>query len=258
MGDGRFSATEICNHIGNREEYKDTLNRIRNTDVLIVDEVSMLSKKMFEQLEEICCLKNRSKIFGGIQVILCGDFFQLPPVKNTLYEDDGSFCFNSAVFKTAFPHRISLTQIKRQSECKLIEIINELSGKGKELSENTIYQLKQLSRQTEDTGETTTLFSTNLLVDSYNRDAILNEKGDLIEYVSDDYGENKYTSRITAPRKLWLKKDCPVILLRKISDQLVNGSLGRIISCESECVTVFFSKPAITARLAKVSFSGKK
>ena len=49
----------------------------------------MLSKRLFEILEESLCIKDPTKPFGGIQVVLVGDFLQLPPIKNIKYGDLG-------------------------------------------------------------------------------------------------------------------------------------------------------------------------
>ena len=64
-----------------------------NTDILIIDEVSMMSNRMFELLNKLGQrIRMNKKPFGGIQVIFSGDFFQLPPVKETI------FCFESKIF----------------------------------------------------------------------------------------------------------------------------------------------------------------
>lgn len=83
MDDGRYESEQLCNLLQNGVKYKHALRRILTTDVLLVDEVSMLSKKLFEQLSHICSLKNKDHLFGNIQLIFV-DFVLLPPVKNVL------------------------------------------------------------------------------------------------------------------------------------------------------------------------------
>jgi ATP-dependent DNA helicase PIF1 len=68
----------------------------KDTDILVVDEVSMLSLKLFNLLNEIGkVIRGNQKPFGGIQLVFSGDFFQLPPVGDYLEPDTQRFCFES-------------------------------------------------------------------------------------------------------------------------------------------------------------------
>ena len=90
------------------------------TDILVVDEVSMMSKRMFELLNRIGQkIRGTKQPFGGLQVVFVGDFFQLPPI-----EKDG-FCFESEEWFTVFPksHHIELTTCFRQSDRDYIDIL---------------------------------------------------------------------------------------------------------------------------------------
>ncbi|KAH3812563.1 hypothetical protein DPMN_140998 [Dreissena polymorpha] len=88
--DGRYEAKHTAEIIMTSPKQENTLAEIRKNDVLIIDEVSMLSRKMFDQLEQICSIvRGSKKYFGGMQIILSGDFYQLPPVPNKQYNDDG-------------------------------------------------------------------------------------------------------------------------------------------------------------------------
>ena len=97
--------------------------------ILIVDEVSMMSLKIFELCEEIARIVRRSsQPFGGIQVIFTGDFFQLPPVGNAGDPDSERFCFESPKWETVFPkeNHIELTTMFRQTDPKYIEILSQV------------------------------------------------------------------------------------------------------------------------------------
>jgi len=75
---------------------KKVRKRWQNVNVLIIDEVSMLSKDIFQKLETIARLfRGNSTIFGGIQIIASGDFYQLPCIK-------GEFCFKSERWNKCF------------------------------------------------------------------------------------------------------------------------------------------------------------
>ncbi len=78
----------------------------RKTRTLIVDEVSMMSKRLFDILDIVgkTVRNNHSRPFGGIQLIFCGDFYQLPPVGiNTEDPDNSRFCFESENWFHTFP-----------------------------------------------------------------------------------------------------------------------------------------------------------
>ena len=62
---------------------KYVYERVKNIKILVLDEVSMLSPELFGAVDGVLKnIKQNSKVFGGIQVVLCGDFFQLPPVRS--------------------------------------------------------------------------------------------------------------------------------------------------------------------------------
>jgi len=101
----------------------------RSVDVLIVDEISMMSKKIFELLNEIGKATRRiSAPFGGIQLIFTGDFFQLPPVGNEDDKDSEKFCFESPVWSETFKseNHIALTKIFRQKDPAFINILSQI------------------------------------------------------------------------------------------------------------------------------------
>lgn len=112
LGDGRLEAEELSSRILHEDRYLEVRNRICTHDVLVVDEIGMLSQRLFEQSELVCRTVRRSQvIFGGLQVIVAGDFKQLAPVPNHRYSDPGDFCFKSDLFQEAFLHRHHLTEV---------------------------------------------------------------------------------------------------------------------------------------------------
>jgi ATP-dependent DNA helicase PIF1 len=106
--------------------------RWREADILIIDEVSMMSKKIFEILN-LLAKRSRRKLalpFGGLQVIFSGDFFQLPPVfRPALDEPDcGMFCFESPLWNWVFEEDAQIALVKnfRQTDNIYMEILNEI------------------------------------------------------------------------------------------------------------------------------------
>lgn len=145
IGDGRFSPEKLYKKLLYDESYYEKRQAIINTDVLIVDEISMLSMKIFDTLEYVCRkLRNKNTYFGSLQVIAIGDFFQLPPVPDPLKGDKGEYCFNSNMFRNTFKHCIFLHEVRRQSEIDFINCINEVS-KGT-VSESSLSLLQRMKR----------------------------------------------------------------------------------------------------------------
>jgi ATP-dependent DNA helicase PIF1 len=129
-----FSGIKLCK--GKREQIIASVTKNRNAvrnwrDIkcLILDEVSMLSKKVFEIIEEISrkARKNNS-FFGGIQVVFLGDFFQLGSIEDENDPDTGHFCFESTLWNQIFTleNHIQLTKIFRQNDPLYIEILMQI------------------------------------------------------------------------------------------------------------------------------------
>jgi PIF1-like helicase len=101
----------------------------RKIDVLIIDEVSMMSCKVFTIIETIARLvRNSSQPFGGIQLVLMGDFLQLPPIADLLDIATGMFAFQAPRWLDVVPwaNHIELKTIFRQTDDVFREILNEI------------------------------------------------------------------------------------------------------------------------------------
>lgn len=108
---------------------KHATKQWRSVKVLIVDEVSMMSKKIFNILNSIGkSVKSNLKPFGGIQVIFTGDFYQLPPVDTIGDLESSQFCFESEAWFSVFPlkNHIELKTIFRQSDPVYINILKQI------------------------------------------------------------------------------------------------------------------------------------
>lgn len=99
----------------------------KQTNILIIDEVSMMSKRLFELLDQIGKkIRNSSKPFGGIQVIFSGDFYQLPPIGDRGDPDSHKFCFESPLWTETFDTQILLDKLFRQQDHDYRNILNQI------------------------------------------------------------------------------------------------------------------------------------
>jgi ATP-dependent DNA helicase PIF1 len=124
MGLGEGHKDDIVRKI---QHNKRTISGLKKVRVLIVDEVSMLSKKLFEVLNAaLKAVRKSAAPFGGVQVIFTGDFFQLPPVGKD--EESARFCFESGEWGSLFPlpNCIELTQIFRQDDEVYRRVLNQV------------------------------------------------------------------------------------------------------------------------------------
>jgi len=143
----------------------------RATQLLIIDEVSMMSKKLLEILDAIGkSVKKNDLPFGGIQVIFSGDFFQIRPVGDNKNPDTSAFCFESPLWNQIFKkeNQIKLTQIFRQKDPVYTDILNAIR-EGR-LNQSHIDVMKQYVRKPETASEIkpTKLFPTRRQVDFIN------------------------------------------------------------------------------------------
>jgi len=143
-----------------------------STHVLIVDEVSMMSKKLFGIIEEVACSFRRSlRPFGGLQVIFIGDFYQLPPVGKDEEPDTKRFCFEHEKWLKVFPraNHILLKTVFRQRCEKFLGILDEV--RAGELSQESIIELsKCVGRTPPDNFKPIELFPVNAKAEKVNRE----------------------------------------------------------------------------------------
>ena len=152
---------------------------MQSTNTLIIDEIS-ISSKVLVQVQFICQkVRSSSVLFGNLQVILAGDFLQLPPVANELVGDRGLHCFNVPWFNRCFPHKIKLNCIHGQSYTTLIKCINALE-------KGNVAFINSLSRSLENEENCVHLFSRNIDVDLHNYTKIQTVAGELKIYKSVD------------------------------------------------------------------------
>lgn len=209
---------------------------IEKTDVLIIDEISMLHDFRLDMVDTVCrVVRGKDEPFGGIQLIMSGDFFQLPPI-NRGDSRAGGFVVNSKVWQELDPVICYLEEQHRQDDEVLLDILNSLRS-GELRRHHAEKLLERVNVQPDENELLTELHTVNIDVDTLN-DAKLDElDGDEIFYTqtttgSEGYVENLQRS-VLAPATLRIKKGALVMAVKNsLERKYVNGSLGTVIDFE--------------------------
>lgn len=178
----------------------------RKVDVLIIDEVSMMSQKILELLDLIAKKVRKNVLpFGGIQIVFSGDFFQLPPVKSRTEEGTmNCFCFESPTWKDLFDPtcQIELTKIFRQKDKKYAKILNQI--RKATISKNTCAALQErVSVKPDENAEITptVLLPIKRMVEQINNTSLKTIKEESQEYGLEKCGEDDFALSLTDKAK---------------------------------------------------------
>lgn len=140
IGLGKEPAPELVKKVKRNQKSRQKWLR---TKILIIDEISMVDGQLFDKLEQVArTIRNNGRPFGGIQLVVTGDFFQLPPVPDK--NSTAKFVFDAVTWNTCIQHTILLTHVFRQKDENFARMLNEMRlGK---MSPATIREFKSLSR----------------------------------------------------------------------------------------------------------------
>ncbi|GAA94772.1 hypothetical protein E5Q_01427 [Mixia osmundae IAM 14324] len=224
---------KLC--LGQIRRNKNVVAKWLRTKVLIIDEVSMLDAALFDRLIECGEMIRKTKAsshlpFGGIQLVITGDFFQLPPVSQ------GGLAFEAKNWGRCIDETVKLTQVFRQKDSDFIDMLNEC--RMGLLSESSKAKFRMLSRPVryKDGIEATELFPVRSQVEQANQTKLRSLPGEEHIFTAEDSGTAEVEARrrilesMMAPEKLVLKVDAQVMMLKNMPDcGLVNGSVGTVI-----------------------------
>jgi len=262
-GTGIISSTDIKHYITRIKKSKKTINW-KDIDVLVIDEVSMLSKKFFIILDSIGKLiRKNDKPFGGIQLIFSGDFYQLPPIQGKDEPDNNAslFCFEADNWSETFPEIHILTKVFRQGNKEFSKLLNRIRVGN--ITDNNVKTLKSRIIPFENTDIIPTkLYPTNNSVDSINKaehdklperscktfstNVIRPTEKDISDYdISETMIKNSTESIIKNNAPIEIKIGDQVICTYNISDTIVNGSRGVVTDIREYPVVKFIDNNEI-------------
>ena len=261
IGLGKGAIEQLIKKVQKNKHYKALW---KETDILVVDEVSMMSLKLFETLDAIGkSVRKDRRPFGGLQLVFSGDFYQLPPVGDKDDPDTSKFCFESEFWFTTFPkeNHVQLQKIFRQNDPIYQNILNQVREGRLKRSTNDIL-LSQVDKPKDDalTIKPTKLFPTRNKVDSINTSEMDKLGGDEKEFKMKYHGDLEMTAKERLQRtqvtpeqiKLelqYLKSNlrCDEIIKLKVGSQvmcIVNTELtnGEMLCNGSQGIVTRFSQ----------------
>jgi hypothetical protein len=212
-------------------------NKLEDVRVLIIDEVSMLHRNQIDLVNRILKrFKSSSEAFGGIQVVLSGDFFQLPPVTKGNETNQQKFAFMSESWLEADFRVCYLTEQYRQNDNALHQILDEMRrGRVSEHSK----QLLLATNQNHIGEKPTKLYTHNRDVDRINQEYLDQLPGKPHSFRGEMKGNPKMADQlkkaVLAPETLILKKGAKVMFVKNDRDGMfVNGTIGMVVDFEKD------------------------
>ena len=218
-----------------RMGYKMQLvERYSRCDILIIDEISMLHGSRLDMVDRACrWVRHNERPFGGLQVILVGDMFQLPPV--TRGSDETDYAHHSNAWRVAELKPAYLTEQHRQgADDELLDILREMRNGG--ISKAHIDLLNTRTGLPVDE-HITKLYTHNVDVDTLNNNKLNQLDGQMHTFKMTGKGQDwqidKLKKNLLCPEKLQLKIDAEVMFVANDFEAgFVNGTRGRVIAFE--------------------------
>lgn len=206
--------------------------RFQNTKVLIIDEVSMLHHYRLDLIDKVCRgFKQNDLPFGGMQIILSGDFFQLPPINRN--SDEICFINKSEVWKK-MNLKICYLEEQFRQDCDVLEtILNNI--RNNDVGENILVPLRTCyKRKIEGSVVPTKLYTHNIDIDEINNAELDKINGGVKIFEMQTKGKKNLVETLKksclAHEELRLKKGAVVMFIKNNPiKKYVNGTLGTII-----------------------------
>jgi len=211
---------------------KDHLEKVK---VLIIDEISMLHKNQINLVDKVLqYFKGTIDPFGGVQVVLCGDFFQLPPIGNRGEQSRDKFAFMSESWVKSGLSVCNLTEQFRQNDNDLNNILNQI--RARTVSDDSYQKLNAAANNIiEQEKEPTKLYTHNYDVDNVNYEQLSKLTGVAKTFRAKTKGNKKLIETlkksVLAGENLQFKIGAKVMFVKNDSEKgrYVNGSLGTVL-----------------------------
>ncbi len=205
--------------------------RLRGAKILVIDEVSMLSRLALDAAENIARrLRHNNLPWGGIRIIAVGDFAQLPPISRN---NDRAWCFSASAWKRSVFQRAVLTEVKRTEDAEFLEILEEIRW-GRVSEKVRIFLDSRLVAEDKVDRNIPHLFPRRQQTEAFNGMRLAELSGVSRVYPTEYGGSPAFRERLMrdapVPPLLELKEGALVML--RINDprqRYVNGTVGTVL-----------------------------
>ncbi len=226
-------------------------NLLRELDMLIIDEVSMLRADVLDMIDVVLRHVRRQPLipFGGLQMIYIGDLFQLPPVvKNDEWEllrpyYKSPFFFDAQSLKQSIPVFIELKKIYRQSDHHFISILNNIRNNCcTEADMQELHRFYKPGYEPQKEENYITLTSHNAKADTINENQLAKLKGKKHQFEAEIFGEF-YENMYPVEKQVSLKQGAQIMFIKNDKGEarrFYNGKIGVISKIEEESIWVSF------------------
>lgn len=207
------------------------VRRIKKTQVLVIDEISMLDGRGLDMVDQILrTIRGSGESFGGIQVVCIGDFFQLPPI--TKHGDIMVYAFESKAWQSMKPLICYLTEQHRQEDEMLLGLLGSI--RRNEIEEEHYTLLQEQKEIAYENIEPTRLYTHNADVDAVNKAELMKLSGGAKRYIMKGTGRKQLIEAMIknclSPAELILKEDAMVMCTKNNFEAgYVNGTLARVV-----------------------------
>ncbi|NXN65869.1 PIF1 helicase, partial [Himantopus himantopus] len=205
---------------------------------LIIDEISMVDGKFFDRLEAVArAVRKRDEPFGGIQLIICGDFLQLPPVCKA--NEETKFCFQAKSWRKCIHINMELTEVRRQTDKTFVSLLSAVRL-GRCTEEVTRLLMQTATNRSEHDGILATRLCTHKDdVEITNERRLQQLSGEVHTFEaldSDPMLVKLIDAQCPVGGRVELKLGAQVMLAKNldVSQGLVNGARGVVVGFESE------------------------
>lgn len=219
---------------------------LKKTDILIIDEVSMVRPDILDAIEALCCqARGNLALFGGLQIILIGDLCQLPPIIK--YEAESAFkqeygtkepyFFDSKAYQKGGFEKIELTEVYRQSDSELLQYLQNL--RKDENLPATIAYFNRTETYPADFAQTAiTITPYRQVAESINRRKLAAINKAEKTYTAQLAGSFEKMQDTPSPKSLTLKEGALVVFNKNNYPDYINGTSGIVEKLEEKYIVV--------------------